>query len=45
MNKIGNLATISSNLYDYNNWMDKIKNVVGNNVNLDNAQAKIRKSR
>ena len=38
MNKIGNLATISSNLYDYNNWMDKIKNVVGNNANLDNSQ-------
>ncbi|RAZ61044.1 hypothetical protein [Campylobacter hyointestinalis] len=38
MDKIGNLATISSNLYDYNNWMDKIKNVVGNNANLDNSQ-------
>ncbi|MCR8696254.1 MULTISPECIES: hypothetical protein [Campylobacter] len=38
MDKIGNLATISSNLYDYNNWMDKIKNFVGNNANLDNSQ-------
>ena len=38
MDKIGNLATISSNLYDCKNWMDKIKNVVGNNVNLDNSQ-------
>ena len=42
MNKIGNLATISSNLYDYNNWMDKIKNVVGNNANLDNSQDDIK---
>lgn len=38
MDKIGNLATISNNLYDYNNWMDKIKNFVGNNANLDNSQ-------
>lgn len=38
MDKIGNLATISSNLYDYNSHMDKIKNVVGNNANLDNSQ-------
>ncbi|ARR00196.1 hypothetical protein [Campylobacter porcelli] len=38
MDKIGNLATISSNLYDYNNWMDKIQNFVGNNANLDNSQ-------
>ncbi|CUU79321.1 Uncharacterised protein [Campylobacter hyointestinalis subsp. hyointestinalis] len=38
MDKIGNLAIISNNLYDYNNWMDKIKNFVGNNANLDNSQ-------
>ncbi|ANE33930.1 hypothetical protein CHL_0560 [Campylobacter hyointestinalis subsp. lawsonii CCUG 27631] len=38
MDKIGNLATISNNLYDYNSHMDKIKNVVGNNANLDNSQ-------
>ncbi|TWO19586.1 hypothetical protein YZ82_05655 [Campylobacter hyointestinalis] len=38
MDKIGNLAAISNNLYDYNSHMDKIKNVVGNNANLDNSQ-------